>query len=143
MTAELRVVRDDRGRFVPGAVGNPGGRPRDVHRVSNLARQHTDLALRTLAEIAGNRKATPSARVAASEALLNRAWGKPTVAVETTRVRTYEDFLIDIAREQKSLPPERRLASDQAIEATLALEADETNQFQYLGTTAIDTDRLS
>jgi hypothetical protein len=32
----------------------------------------------TLAGICGDQKAPPAARVAAAEALLNRAWGRPT-----------------------------------------------------------------
>lgn len=60
----------------PGQSGNPGGRPKEVGHVRDLARQHTELALRTLIEIAA--RGTPDrARVAAAEALLDRAWGRP------------------------------------------------------------------
>src|SRR5262245_10820103 len=63
------------------ASPNPLGRPRQpktVKEVKELAKEHTQLALKTLAAVCGNPKAPPAARVAASEALLSRAWGKPS-----------------------------------------------------------------
>lgn len=64
-----------------GQSGNPSGRPKVVEHVRDLAREHTEIAIRTLAEIcvAGDRGA---ARVAAAEALLNRGWGRPMQPVE-------------------------------------------------------------
>jgi hypothetical protein len=47
-----------------------------------LARPHTDIAIATLAEVCGNRDATPAARVAAATALFDRAWGKPRMPIE-------------------------------------------------------------
>ena len=44
--------------------------------IRSLARSYTDLAIQTLAGIAQNGQ-SESARVAASESLLNRGWGKP------------------------------------------------------------------
>jgi len=67
-------------RFEKGKSGNPGGRPKEVGHVKELAKQHTELAIKTLAEICehGDKSA---ARVAAAEALLNHAWGRPEQAV--------------------------------------------------------------
>jgi hypothetical protein len=59
---------------------NPAGRPKmpkTVKEVKELAKEFTPMALKTLAAVCGNPKAPPAARVAASEALLSRAWGKP------------------------------------------------------------------
>jgi hypothetical protein len=60
---------------------NPAGRPkmpRTVKEVKELAKEFTPMALKTLTAVCGNPKAPPAARVAASEALLSRAWGKPS-----------------------------------------------------------------
>jgi hypothetical protein len=62
------------GRFQPGRSGNPGGRPRAAHSITELARQHAPDAIKTLADIAKN--GTPGARVSAAIALLDRAYGK-------------------------------------------------------------------
>lgn len=70
------------GRFQKGQSGNPGGRPKEVGHIRDLARAHTDAAMRTLVEIAQDGGAPPAARVAASTALLDRGWGKPTQPID-------------------------------------------------------------
>src|ERR1700752_2936978 len=65
------------GSFKPGRSGNPGGRPKVVAEVRDLARQHTAMAIETLRSIAADPKKDPRARVAAANALLDRAYGKP------------------------------------------------------------------
>jgi hypothetical protein len=71
--------------FKPGQSGNPTGRPKEVAHVKELAKTYTEEAIRTLAEIMGDGSAPHSARVKASESLLDRAWGKSesTVNVKT------------------------------------------------------------
>ena len=61
--------------FQLGSSGNPGGRPKAVHSVQELARKHAPEAIKTLADIA--KKGTPAARVSAAIALLDRGYGKP------------------------------------------------------------------
>jgi hypothetical protein len=70
-------LRGARGKWLPGASPNPGGRPKVVADIQELARQYTPTALKTLHHIAERGK-QESARVAASTALLDRAWGRPT-----------------------------------------------------------------
>ncbi len=65
------------GTFQKGRSGNPGGRPKAVKDVEEAAREHTPLAMRTLAEICAEARAPAAARVAAASTLLDRAWGKP------------------------------------------------------------------
>jgi hypothetical protein len=67
-------------RFEKGQSGNPGGRPKAYGQIRDLARQHTDVALRTLVEIAEHGE-NESARVTAANALLDRGWGKPAVPI--------------------------------------------------------------
>ena len=70
--------------FQPGKSGNPGGRPKGLSEVIALAREHTELAITTLVDIARQPKAAPAARVAAASALLDRGWGKPAQAIQAT-----------------------------------------------------------
>ena len=67
-----------RGGFQKGRSGNPGGRPKEVGEVRDLARQYTPAAIAALEGVMSSPTAPAAARVAAAEALLNRAWGKPT-----------------------------------------------------------------
>jgi hypothetical protein len=65
-------------KFEKGKSGNPGGRPRVLVDVQALAREHTTAALNTLVAIMNSSKVTAPARVAAANAVLDRAYGKPT-----------------------------------------------------------------
>src|SRR5262249_861091 len=67
-----------RGSWKPGQSGNPGGRPKELGHVRDLARQHTEAAVITLVSIMNNAEEPGRARVAAAEALLNRGWGHPS-----------------------------------------------------------------
>jgi hypothetical protein len=49
-----------------------------VTEIRSLARSHTRTALNVLVAVMRNTKATPPARVAAANAILDRGWGKPT-----------------------------------------------------------------
>src|SRR5262249_57144551 len=63
--------------FQKGQSGNPGGRPKEIAEVKELARQHTPAAIEVLASIMHNTKASDAARVSAASALLDRGYGKP------------------------------------------------------------------
>jgi hypothetical protein len=67
-----------RGRpFVKGVSPNPGGRPKEVGHVRELAREHTAVAVGTLVTVMKSVKSPPAARVAAANALLDRGYGRP------------------------------------------------------------------
>jgi HEAT repeat protein len=69
--------------FPKGVSGNPGGRPKVLGDVQELARQKSPEAITTLANIMHDEKAPPAARVAAA-ALLDRGYGKPTQPISQT-----------------------------------------------------------
>ncbi|MGB9880386.1 MAG: DUF5681 domain-containing protein [Anaerolineae bacterium] len=77
---ENRLRTDRPWLFQPGQSGNPGGRPKAEGHVRELARSYTEEAIRTLAELMRTAK-NERVRCAAAEALLDRAWGKPTQLV--------------------------------------------------------------
>ena len=52
-----------------------------IGEIRDLARVHTSDAIEALRGIAVDLTAPASARVATSEALLNRAWGRPSLAI--------------------------------------------------------------
>ena len=65
--------------FQKGRSGNPGGRPKEDGDVKALARQHTDEAVKRLAQWL--RSDNPKASVSAAIALLDRGYGKPAQAI--------------------------------------------------------------
>ena len=58
--------------FSKGVSGNPGGRPRQDPEIRALCEKFTPAAIATLAESMANKKAQPSARVAAAMAILKK-----------------------------------------------------------------------
>ncbi len=66
-------------KFQKGRSGNPGGRPKDLGDVRELAKQHTAKAIERLVHWLESDNAKAS--VAAASALLDRAWGKPPQAL--------------------------------------------------------------
>jgi hypothetical protein len=68
-------------KFVKGESGNPGGRPKGEGEIREIARQHTDAAIRTLVRVMSNKKASHGAQVAAASALLDRGWGRPQQSI--------------------------------------------------------------
>ena len=66
--------------FQKGQPANPGGRPKELAGIRELARENAPLIIRTLVDVAENGQ-SESARVAAANALLDRAFGRPAHVV--------------------------------------------------------------
>ena len=81
-------MRNNLGQFISGHSGNAGGRPKDEHRVAELARSYTTEAIDTLV---AQMRAGKDDRVrgTAAQALLDRGWGKAKVEVVTDEKQDY------------------------------------------------------
>lgn len=79
-------MRAANGQFISGHSGNPRGRPKDEHRVAELARSYTTEAIDTLVELMRGAK-DERVRGTAAQALLDRGWGKAKVEVFTSEAQ--------------------------------------------------------
>ena len=68
--------------FQKGQSGNPGGRPKEAAEVKGLAREYGPEALRKLVDLMRGEDARVAK--AAADSLLDRAYGKPTQAVDVS-----------------------------------------------------------
>ena len=68
--------------FKPGQSGNPGGRKRQDHKVTELAQAHCEEMIRVLVSVANDEDYAINSRVRAAEIVLNRGLGMPRQAVE-------------------------------------------------------------
>lgn len=67
--------------FAKGQSGNPGGRPKLVGKVRELAQEKGEAALRLLIEIMENTNEPTETRIKAAEKVLDRGFGRPAQAV--------------------------------------------------------------
>jgi Family of unknown function (DUF5681) len=104
--------------FKKGQSGNPGGRPKVVAEVKELAREHTAEAIKTLVSIMNDSKSPPAARVSAANALLDRGYGKPPQHLTGESGTSYVVRLPEVAKSaeewEASVRAKLSLASDQA-----------------------------
>lgn len=65
----------------PGAGRKPSKVSAVKREISDMAKDHAEAALRTLAEVMESQDEPASARVSAANAILDRAYGKPSQSV--------------------------------------------------------------
>jgi hypothetical protein len=71
--------------FPKGVSGNPGGRPKEtpeMKQMKEVARKRSIEAIEIAVEIMNDEKAKATDRLKAVDIILDRAWGRPTTAVE-------------------------------------------------------------
>ena len=74
--------------FKKGQSGNPGGRPKVVAEIRQLARERGPEAIAALVKVMTKGK-SEAARVAAANALLDRGWGRPKQSDESEVTHRY------------------------------------------------------
>ena len=94
--------------FKPGQSGNPSGRRAEDRKIKLLARQHTENAVKTLVSIM-EKADTDASRVAAANAILDRAYGKPKQIVDAQLVkRIVDERQVTDIRDRLRAPSEER-----------------------------------
>ena len=79
--------------FAKGKSGNPAGRPKaSPYNLRALCEQYTGQAVAVLRSIMADEEAPHAARVKAAEAILDRAYGKPTQSLEVTQHKAPDDY---------------------------------------------------
>jgi len=96
-------MRNNLGQFISGHSGNAGGRPKDEHRVSELARSYTVEAIETLVDLMRHGK-DERVRGTAAQALLDRGWGKAKVEVVSNAETSYLELLQAVNDQIKQEP---------------------------------------
>jgi len=89
-------------RFEKGQSGNPGGRPRTVALLRELAQGEVEANIQVLVAIRDNKKAPFAARVAAIKELNDRGFGRPSQAIEHSGGVSLDDAIRE-ARERMGL----------------------------------------
>jgi hypothetical protein len=80
--------------WAKGVSGNPGGRPREIQEIVDLARTNSVDAVNTLSDIMRDPIAPHAARIAAANSILDRAYGKPKETVDLTGKMTLEALVV-------------------------------------------------
>ena len=93
-------------KFRKGQSGNPGGRPKVMVEVQELARQHAPAVIVELARLALKAK-NETARIAAIRELLDRGYGRPRQAMEVSipGVNPLQLLLDEIDARERIEPP--------------------------------------
>jgi hypothetical protein len=91
-------------KWVKGISGNPGGRPKLEVSIRELAQEHSIEAMQTLVQVM--RTGRRGEQIVAANAILDRAYGKPTQSIEMSNDRTtLVDLLVSINQSHAGSDP--------------------------------------
>jgi hypothetical protein len=100
------MPRDDLGRFVPGASGNPAGRPKPPDGLRPRLAELSPLAIERLGELLDD--VDPRIRLEAARAILDRHLGRPPIQADISLRHAEADAhlaaLLEVAR-RRALEP--------------------------------------
>lgn len=90
-----------------GAGRKPGKVSQAKRDLAEAAKEHADAALQVLVDVAGDETASPSARISAAVAILDRGYGRPPQAVAVSNPDgTLQPTRIEIVAVGLDDPPE-------------------------------------
>jgi hypothetical protein len=97
--------RDDHGRVLPGFSANPSGRPKVVEQIRDIALKAAPAAFKKVCDLV--QSVDERIALAASQEILNRAYGKPLQSTDST-VKTLDVnalYLQAVQLAQPGAPP--------------------------------------
>lgn len=92
-----------------GAGRKPGAVSKAKRRLAEMAKDHAEAALATLAEIMRDGKAPHSARVSACNAILDRGYGKPPQSLDHT---SSDGSMSPVSKEQRDAAVSAAIRAD-------------------------------
>jgi hypothetical protein len=113
--ATIEPARDERGRFMKGITGNPGGRPAIQEEIKDMLKNATAPAVELLTETMRDDTAPISLRIKCAETILDRVYGKaaqPIEAIMSAPAVDLSDFTIDELRRIAAYDDESDKADD-------------------------------
>lgn len=126
------MQRDDRGKWMQGVSGNPGGRPKGaVRQIRFLCQEAAEAVIQEMIELALDPNVRPRDRISAAGIILDRGLGKPTPEMPDDDAEPLDRR----AKIMKLISPELRehLGFDRPSAASLQLPDTHTDSIDNLG----------